>query len=96
MGKNDHDLRVIRCRMLGHEVTFAYCRAAGRKMGATILPCHKLLDCWFEAFAVEEFLRKYYSEEQIELMLAPPPPKLATIIELAQKAREDNPGEKGS
>ena len=35
--------------MLGHDLTFAYCRAPAKQ-----LPCRKILDCWFETFDVGE------------------------------------------
>jgi hypothetical protein len=77
-----HDQRKRRCPMLGHEVTFAYCRAPGKE-----LPCRKVFDCWWEAFEVEAFLRDHLGQEQIERILAPRPAKLTSIVELIQQAR---------
>jgi hypothetical protein len=77
-----HDTGQIHCRMLGHEVPFTYCRQGSNK-----LPCRKIFDCWFEIFPVEEFIRDHYSEEQIRQFLTPPPPKLASILDLIQKAQ---------
>jgi len=83
MGIEEHDGRKRRCGMLGHEVGFAYCRAPGAE-----LPCRKILDCWFETFDIEAFLREHYSEEQIAEVLAPPRPKLVSLVELIQQAQE--------
>ncbi|OPZ99531.1 MAG: hypothetical protein BWY71_00959 [Planctomycetes bacterium ADurb.Bin412] len=78
-----HDIRKIRCRMLGHEVPFGYCR-----QGCGELPCRKIFDCWFEVFPVEEFMREHYSREQIEKILSPPPDKVTTLIDLIQRAQQ--------
>ena len=83
MSIDEHDGRKLRCRMLGHEVDFAYCRAPGAE-----LPCRKILDCWFETFDVEAFLREHYSEEQIAQILAPPAPKIASLVDLIQQAQQ--------
>ena len=82
MSINEHDDRKLRCRMLGHEVAFAYCRAPG-----TNLPCRKILDCWFETFDVQSFLREHFSQEQIAQILTPPAPKIASLVDLIQQAQ---------
>jgi len=72
----------IRCRLLGHAVPFRYCRRV-----AEGLPCRLVLDCWHERFPVDEFLRRHYSPEQIQRILAPPKPKLTSLVELIEQAR---------
>jgi len=69
--------------MLGHEVPFSYCREPGKD-----LPCRKILDCWFETFDVDGFIHTFYTDDQIEQMLAPPADKLLTIVELIQQAKD--------
>jgi len=86
MGIEEHDERNIRCRMLGHELTFGYCRRPGRD-----LPCSKIFDCWHETFAVEEFIHDHYTEEQIQQILAPPKPKMISLLELIQQAQKNAP-----
>lgn len=71
------------CRMLGHKVPFAYCRSL--KEG---LPCSKILDCWFEVLPVEQFVSEHYSPEEQEAFLLPSKPKVATLIELIEKAKK--------
>ncbi|HET6428117.1 MAG TPA: hypothetical protein VFJ30_06900 [Phycisphaerae bacterium] len=78
---NDHRRR--RCPMLGHDLTFAYCRAPAKQ-----LPCRKILDCWFETFDVRAFLGEHFTDEQIRQALAPPVDKMTTLIDLIQRARE--------
>jgi len=78
---NDHRRR--RCPRLGHQLTFAYCRAPG-----TALPCRKILDCWFEAFDVRAFLEEHFTDEQIRQALAPPDDKMTSLIDLIQQARK--------
>lgn len=79
-----HDKCNIRCRMLGHEVNFSYCRQVGSD-----LPCRKILDCWFETFDVQTFLNQHYTAEQIQKILQPPRPKLTSIVELIRQAQQN-------
>ena len=78
-----HDLSCRRCPSLGHEVQFSYCRAPGADR-----PCHKVFDCWWEAFDVEAFIRQHYSEEVIGQILAPRKSKIFSLVELIEKARK--------
>ena len=70
------------CRLLGHEIRFGYCRLLpeGR-------PCRMIVDCWQGSFDVISFLNERYSREEIEAFLAPPKPKLTSIIELIERAK---------
>jgi len=70
--------------MLGHEVSFGYCR-----QGGTELPCRKIFDCWFETFDIKDFMQQNYTEEQIQQILSPPTPKLTSLYELIQQARKN-------
>ena len=67
--------------MLGHEVPFSYCRAPARH-----LPCGKVLDCWYEAFDVEGFLRAHFTEAEISEILRPRQDKMVTLVELIERA----------
>jgi hypothetical protein len=84
MSIKEHDDRTIRCPMLGHELTFGYCRRPGRD-----LPCSRIFDCWHETFGVEDFIRDHYTEEQIQQILAPPKPKMTSLLELIQQAQKN-------
>ena len=74
------------CRLLGHEVPFAYCR----KMNSD-LPCRNTLECWKGIFAVEDFIRDFYSEEEIARFLEPPKPKLAQIYDIMTQVKKSTP-----
>ena len=78
-----NDARTRRCPMLGHDVAFRYCRAP-----AAPLPCRRVLDCWWETFDVESFIRAHFTAEQMAAILAPPKPKMTTLVELIQKAKQ--------
>jgi hypothetical protein len=74
------------CRMLGHEVPFAYCRKMNND-----LPCRNTLDCWKTVFAVEDFVRSFYTEEEITRFLEPPKPKLTQILDILTQVQKSNP-----
>jgi len=78
-----HDWRRRRCPLLGHEITFAYCRSTDSGV-----PCRRILDCWWEQFDVEEFLRLHHGEEELRRILSPSPDKLTSIIDLIEKAKK--------
>jgi len=77
-----HDHRSRRCPMLGHPLTFAYCRAPGSSR-----PCRKILDCWWETFDVKAFLRSCYDDESLTDITAPPKQKMLSLVELIEQAR---------
>lgn len=72
------------CPMLGHHVTFSYCRHPGSDT-----PCRTVFDCWWEVFEIEEFIREHFDETTIEQMLAPRKDKVLTLLELIDKARKN-------
>ena len=84
--KAQHDGRKRRCPMLGHELAFSYCRAPGSDA-----PCRRILDCWWETFDVEAFLRAAYGDELLARIAAPPGDKMASIVELIERARRRKP-----
>lgn len=89
----DHDQDfLLRCRRLGHEINFGYCR---RESGGK--PCRLILDCWWEQFDVRGFLQAHLSEEdmrQIERAgAAAPPPKVFNLMDQIQQAKERLKGE---
>lgn len=68
--------------MLGHEITFEYCRAPGAAS-----PCRRILDCWFECFDVVEFMKAHFSREVIRQIEAPPRAKVLSLLELIEQAK---------
>ena len=89
MALSDNDARSIRCRRLGHAVTFGYCRT---QEGASV--CPHVLDCWWETFDVRAFLAEHLPEEQLGRMRDSfARDKVVSLIELARQARQgDAPG----
>lgn len=78
------DLR-RRCPRLGSEVNFGYCRCCEKEGGV----CFKALDCWFETFDVVSFFRQRLSPEAFDrLSQAPPPNKIASLVDLIRQAQE--------
>ena len=73
----------IRCPRLGHQIHFAYCRTENQG-----LPCFKTLDCWFEHFLVEEYLRAEMTpEEWDKVFKRPKKPKMVSLVELIEQAK---------
>ena len=74
----------IRCPRLGHQISFSYCRSENRG-----LPCFKTLDCWFEHFLVEAFLRKELTPAEWDKVFERPvKPKIVSLVELIEQAKE--------
>jgi hypothetical protein len=85
---SEHDHEVLpRCRRLGHEVTFAYCRRE-----ASGSPCRLVLDCWWEHFDVRTFLQAHLAPEAMarveQAAITPPPSKMLSLLDLIEQARE--------
>jgi hypothetical protein len=85
---NDHDQDIsARCPRLGHELTFGYCRQETRGR-----PCRLILDCWWERFDVRGFFQAHLPEEVVAGVeragAAPPPPKVQSLLEMIQQAKE--------
>lgn len=78
-----HDEQEARCRMLGHEVPFSYCR----KLQGDY-PCRNVANCWFERFDVMDFLKMHFTEEEIQKFLTPAKPRMQTLIEMIEQARQ--------
>lgn len=80
----------IRCPRLGQQIPFSYCRQ--ENMG---LPCFKTLDCWYIYFQVVEYLQQELSStEWQQCFEKPPTPKLLSLAELIDKARNQAKKEK--
>ena len=80
----------IRCPRLGHQIHFEYCRTENQG-----LPCFKTLDCWYHHFLVETYFRENLSvEEWKKAFEAPPKPKMISLVEMIEAAK--NRKQKGS
>ncbi len=79
-----YDSLLIRCPRLGGEVTFAYCRVE-----AGDLPCGRIVVCWQRSIPIAAYLEKFLTAQQAERFHGQSPKaKLATLVELAETARE--------
>lgn len=78
-----YDHLVTHCPMLGHSVNFSYCRSTD---GNT--PCRRIFNCWYQRFAVQDFVYDHYAQEIITTIIVPPKPKMMSLIELIQKAQQ--------
>jgi len=83
---DEHDKDMIRCRRLGHEVPFLFCR---REAGDR--PCRLIADCWWEQFDVQSFLREHFPEQIVngleKTRTSPPPCKILNIVEIIGDAQ---------
>jgi len=77
------DRFAIRCRKLGHQISFSYCRTENPG-----LPCGKVLDCWHLHFEVRHYLKKELPpEEWLKAFAAPPKQKLMTLLDRIDQAK---------
>ncbi|MFH0825842.1 MAG: hypothetical protein V2B18_24055 [Pseudomonadota bacterium] len=75
--------REIRCPRLGGQINFGYCLV--ENVGS---PCSKAIRCWSGIFDVEVFFRGRMTEDEFtRCFFTPPQPKMATLIELIEQAR---------
>ncbi|MFO7867349.1 MAG: hypothetical protein R6V02_11155 [Candidatus Aminicenantes bacterium] len=69
------------CRKLGHFIKFGYCLQCGQEN----LPCSRVFDCWHRIFPVEAYIRSHYSKEEIQKIMAPPPPRMTAILDMVAR-----------
>jgi hypothetical protein len=71
-----------RCRQLGGEVTFRYCRKL-----TDGLPCPRVISCWHAVFDVQAFLERHYTVEEIAAAWNQPrPDKMVQLVDLIARA----------
>ena len=80
----DYDDLEIYCRMLGHPLTFSYCRSTE---GST--PCRRIIDCWFQRIPVQKYLEENFSDEALQQISSHPRDKVLTILELIEQAEKN-------
>jgi hypothetical protein len=84
-GDMGFDVLEMRCPRLGSAVHFGYCRTCGQEKA----PCFKVLDCWWERFDVAGYFRQRLGAEAFQrLAAAPPPDKVASLVDLIHQARQ--------
>lgn len=74
----------IRCPKLGSPVKFSYCEVENNRK-----PCLKCISCWTPYFDVTSVVAKTLGKENLESYFgAGLKPKIVTLIELIEKARQ--------
>ena len=79
----EYDKQEGYCKMLGHFLTFDYCRGVNKG-----LPCSKVLDCWFQHFPIQEYIKTNYSTEEQAKIFEPPKPKMLSLTEILEQAQQ--------
>jgi hypothetical protein len=75
---------IRRCPRLGGPVAFGYCMGCEQQR-----PCLKIIECWWETFDIVRYLQEHLPADHFEQMMhAQPRPKIASLIELIEKARK--------
>jgi len=77
---DEFDERGIYCRMLGHDLTFNYCRRTGD--GSF---CRRIIDCWHDKIEIGRYLKTFFTADEIAAVLHPSEPKLQTLLNLIDK-----------
>lgn len=77
-----YDSRSIYCRMLGHDLTFKYCRLTGDGHF-----CRRIFDCWYYKIDIGGYMEHFFSDAEISEILQPPAPKVHTLLNLIEKSR---------
>ncbi|MBN1594860.1 hypothetical protein JW933_02935 [candidate division FCPU426 bacterium] len=88
-GLTQYDQLETRCRLLGQEIPFYYCRTQGEDR-----LCRHILHCWFERLPVETFLHAHYPPEKLDALWSLPRPKMLSLLEEIEKARQERPPER--
>jgi hypothetical protein len=78
-----HDDKTIRCPRVGGEVNFRFCRFENN-----MLPCRFIVGCWQGRINIEAFLDEQFSEEELNIIFAPPKPKMDALVDLMEKAQK--------
>lgn len=76
-----------RCPRLGSAISLKYCLISGEDDGI----CWKILDCWWETFDVEAFLKHNLSAAEFEHLMSraeKPPNKIGSLIEIIERAKK--------
>ncbi len=81
--KEQYDSREGYCKMLGHFLTFEYCRTSNKG-----IPCSKVLDCWFESFDVQHWLGENFSATEQRSIFQAVKPKIVSLAEILEQAQQ--------
>ncbi len=88
------DRLLIRCRRLGHEVTFHYCRT---QEGATVCPL--IRDCWWQRLDIDACLARIIGFDRLAQLQAGGgrPDRIGIMARIVEEhSRKDEGGAKGN
>jgi len=81
---NQHDKLTQRCRRLGSDINFEYCRIHAEQGK----PCSSIIQCWWERFDVISFLQNNLTSDQLKALEQPQAkPKITKLMEIIQEAQ---------
>lgn len=81
--KEEFDEQEGYCKMLGHFLSFKYCRTSNKN-----LPCSKVMDCWFQQFPIEKYINENFSPEEQVKIFEPPKAKILSLTEILEQAQQ--------
>ena len=81
--KEQYDERQWYCRMLGHAIAFRYCRTMENN-----LPCHRILDCWYETLPIQDFIAQNYTAEEQAAILRPAKSRLDIMAQTLNRVNK--------
>ncbi len=81
--EDKYDNEEIRCRKLGHNVTFKYCRKE-----SVDEPCEKMIDCWYSRMKIFEYLNGQFGTKFLqEFINRERKGKITSILEIVDRHR---------
>lgn len=76
-----------RCPRLGSPISLKYCLISGEDDSI----CWKILDCWWETFDVEAYLKKNMSTVEFDRLIEraeKPVNKIGSLVEMIERAKK--------
>jgi len=46
------------------------------------------MDCWFERIPIQQYVNEYFSAEEIDKLMSTPKPKIASLLEIVEQAKQ--------
>lgn len=80
--KEQFDAVETYCPMLGHGLTFKYCRTMQLD-----LPCGRILDCWFDRLPIQQYIGDHYTNAEQEQVFQPLKPKMTALADIVKKVQ---------
>ena len=86
-----YDSEEIRCRKLGHNLTFKYCRKE-----SVDEPCGSIIDCWFSRTKILEYLNNQYGTEFLhEFINRKKNDRMSSILEILDRDNGEDKNQAG-